>query len=336
MNLSRIRDLRLRLIHLGELPWSEDLVELFENVEDVLREHDDLDQLYTEYDEAKGAQEELREAEKRVETAEARLEEYLQAEGQDPKTMVARVIRLERELRDLQTENTRLREELTKPKARRARKPKAELCPLCDHEHVPGAEHVLPPKKPDNVIRPTFGAKDPVKAYELYTKAGELDEDPKTFAEAERLYREALRLDPSLAVARTNLANIYHRRGRVETAERMYEESYRADPSEPCAIYNLGYCCMGREEWDRAAQYLREALTRCNASSDATLRGDTLYNLAVCLDSLGKVDEARQVWKDTAKAMSPDSEWTGRVQARLTELGIAKPKFAVIRGEKRS
>ena len=50
-------------------------------------------------------------------------------------------------------------------------------------------------------------------AYDLYVRASALDEDPATFDEAEALYGRAIELDPSLAIAYTNLGNIRFRRG---------------------------------------------------------------------------------------------------------------------------
>src|SRR5262249_26014794 len=45
-------------------------------------------------------------------------------------------------------------------------------------------------------------------AFELYTRASALDENPATFEEAEGLYRRAIELDPQLGIAYTNLGNI--------------------------------------------------------------------------------------------------------------------------------
>ena len=44
-------------------------------------------------------------------------------------------------------------------------------------------------------------------AFEMYKRASELDEDPRTMEEAQKLYRQAIETDPLLAIAYTNLGN---------------------------------------------------------------------------------------------------------------------------------
>src|SRR3954468_1545117 len=58
------------------------------------------------------------------------------------------------------------------------------------------------------VLRPSAGRERARTAYELYLRASQLDEDPATMDDAEALYREAVALDPWLAIAYTNLGNI--------------------------------------------------------------------------------------------------------------------------------
>src|SRR6185369_12739313 len=68
------------------------------------------------------------------------------------------------------------------------------------------------------VLRPSAGRERARTAYELYLRASQLDEDPLSMDEAEALYREAVTLDPWLAIAYTNLGNIRFRRHDAEAA----------------------------------------------------------------------------------------------------------------------
>jgi len=70
-------------------------------------------------------------------------------------------------------------------------------------------------------------------AYDLYTRASALDEDPKTFDEAESALQARIHLDPSLAIAYTNLGNIRFRRGDEEGAEKLYAQALESIPSSP-------------------------------------------------------------------------------------------------------
>jgi tetratricopeptide (TPR) repeat protein len=50
---------------------------------------------------------------------------------------------------------------------------------------------------------------------------------------AEREYRIAVRLDPSFAAARYNLALLYYFTGRLDESRREYEKAVELEPSEP-------------------------------------------------------------------------------------------------------
>ena len=98
------------------------------------------------------------------------------------------------------------------------------------------------------VLRPSAGRERARTAYELYLRASQLDEDPATMDEAERLYNEAIGLDPWLAIAYTNLGNIRFRRHDAEGAETLYRRALEIDARQPEAQYNLGYVMLERGE----------------------------------------------------------------------------------------
>jgi cytochrome c-type biogenesis protein CcmH/NrfG len=52
------------------------------------------------------------------------------------------------------------------------------------------------------------------------------------YADAEAAYREAIRLDPLRAAARTRLGHVLHKTKRLAKAEAAYREAIRLDPDD--------------------------------------------------------------------------------------------------------
>lgn len=73
----------------------------------------------------------------------------------------------------------------------------------------------------------------------LLVNRGNLELARKRVTEAERSFREALALDPSLLGARANLASTLAQVGRVAEAESLYEEVLRVDPDDDSTRMNL-------------------------------------------------------------------------------------------------
>ncbi len=128
-------------------------------------------------------------------------------------------------------------------------------------------------------------------AYDLYSKASTLDEDPATFEEAEDLYRRAIDLDPHLAIAYTNLGNIRFRRGDEPGAEELYRKALEIDDRQPEAHYNLGYVLLEKGDARRSVPCFQRAL-------DADPRfADAHFNLAMAYEQLGERAKARPHWR---------------------------------------
>lgn len=153
------------------------------------------------------------------------------------------------------------------------------------------------------VLRPETEQARARTAYDLYTKASALDEDPATYDEAESLYRRATELDPQLAIAYTNLGNIRFRRGDDVGAEQLYLRALQVDPSQPEAHYNLGYVMLERGDAARAVSYFEMAIAR-----DARF-GDAHFNLAMALEQLGDRGRARTHWKRYIE-LEPEGTWS--------------------------
>ena len=139
-------------------------------------------------------------------------------------------------------------------------------------------------------------------AYDLYSKASTLDEDPTTFEQAEELYQRAIELDPQLAIAYTNLGNIRFRRGDEKGAEDMYRRALEVDDRQPEAHYNLGYVLLERGDAKRSVPFFQRALDADPRFSDAH------FNLAMAYEQIAERGKARAHWKRYLE-IEPTGTW---------------------------
>jgi tetratricopeptide (TPR) repeat protein len=139
-------------------------------------------------------------------------------------------------------------------------------------------------------------------AYEFYLEGCRLDEDETTFERAEEAYRNAVRLDPSLANAFTNLGNLRYRRGFPEEAEHLYVQALEVDSGQPEASYNLGFLAYERGEVEEAAERFARALDQDPAFADAH------FNLAMALEELHRHSSARPHWESYLE-LEPSGPW---------------------------
>ena len=153
------------------------------------------------------------------------------------------------------------------------------------------------------VLRPSAGRERARTAYELYLRASQLDEDPATMEEAERLYREAVGLDPWLAIAYTNLGNIRFRRQDADAAEQLYKKALEIDARQPEAQYNLGYVTLERGNPEGSIPLFLGAI-----QSDPKF-ADAYFNLAMAYEQVGESQKARPHWKNYIQ-LEPTGTWT--------------------------
>jgi tetratricopeptide (TPR) repeat protein len=160
------------------------------------------------------------------------------------------------------------------------------------------------------VLRPETSPARARTAYELYVQASALDEDPATFDQAEDLYGRAIRLDPSLAIAYTNLGNIRFRRGDEPRAEELYRRAIEVDPHQPEAHYNLGYVMLERGDARGATAYFERALEGDPRFADAH------FNLAMAWEQLGERNRARPHWRKYLD-LEPTGTWADVAREHL-------------------
>jgi tetratricopeptide (TPR) repeat protein len=165
----------------------------------------------------------------------------------------------------------------------------------------------------DDVVRILRPENSPARvrtAYDLYVEASTLDEDPATYEKAEALYTRAIGLDPSLAIAYTNLGNIHFRRGDEPGAEQLYRRALEIDPDQPEAHYNLGYVLLERGEAKASTAYFERALLGDPRFSDAH------FNLAMAWEQLGERARARPHWKHYLE-LEPSGAWANIAREHL-------------------
>jgi tetratricopeptide (TPR) repeat protein len=141
-------------------------------------------------------------------------------------------------------------------------------------------------------------------AAEGYFRAGSaLDEgDEARLDEAAAAYRKALELDPYLAAALINLANIHYSRDELAEAQALYERAIGLESDFFEAHFNLGniYHDLGR--FSEAQECYREAL-RLNP-----FYADTHFYLAVTFEKMGLSKDARPHWR-AYQQLAPKGEW---------------------------
>jgi tetratricopeptide (TPR) repeat protein len=160
------------------------------------------------------------------------------------------------------------------------------------------------------VLRPETSPTRARTAYDLYVEASTLDEDPATYDQAEELYGRAIRLDPWLAIAYTNLGNIRFRRGDEAGAEALYKRAIDVDPRQPEAHYNLGYVMLERGDARGATSYFERALEGDPRFADAH------FNLAMAWEQVGERSRARPHWKKYLD-LEPRGTWADVARQHL-------------------
>jgi tetratricopeptide (TPR) repeat protein len=160
------------------------------------------------------------------------------------------------------------------------------------------------------VLRPETSTGKARTAYDLYTQASTLDEDPATYDDAESLYTRALALDPTLSIAHTNLGNIRFRRGDEAGAVEQYEKALAIDAEQPEAHYNLGYVMLERGKPERAISHFERATVSDPRFSDAH------FNLAMALEQTGDKVRARPHWKRYLE-LEPSGTWADIARQHL-------------------
>ena len=129
-------------------------------------------------------------------------------------------------------------------------------------------------------------------------------------AEAEKLYRRILSLDPRHTDALHLLGVIAYQKGNLELAVARYEQTLAIKPDSPKALYNLGVALQAQGKLDEAIARYEQALAIKPKNTEA------LSNLGIALQDQGRLDEAIARYEQ-ALAIKPD------FPKALLNLGVA-------------
>jgi tetratricopeptide (TPR) repeat protein len=156
----------------------------------------------------------------------------------------------------------------------------------------------------DNLTKPNR------TAYDYYLEGCRFDQDERTFDNAEKAYRRAIELDPSLGNAFTNLGNLLFRRDKRDTAEIMFRRALQVDSEQPEAFYNLGFLMYDRGDINEALENFSRAVQSSPSFADAH------FNLAMVLEELDRPQEARSHWETYLK-LDPTGSWAEIARTHL-------------------
>ena len=119
--------------------------------------------------------------------------------------------------------------------------------------------------------------------------------------EAERLYREILKIEPTLFEIHNNLGVISCKTNRPEEAEASYKKAIELNPSYAAAYFNLGDLLSGLKRFDEAKIKYKIAIKLKPNFIEAH------NNLGNIQKELGKLDEAENSYKKAIE-FKPDYE----------------------------
>lgn len=147
-------------------------------------------------------------------------------------------------------------------------------------------------------------------AYDAYLEGCKLDEEEHTWPAAEAAYRRAVKLDPTLANAWTNLGNLRYRRTDAAEAQACYRAALRADRDQPEAHYNLGFLLFEEGHLEGAITHFQSAVDQDPAFADAH------FNLALALEEASDGLQARRHWAMYLQ-LDPSGPWADVARAHL-------------------
>lgn len=135
-------------------------------------------------------------------------------------------------------------------------------------------------------------------------------EERDAFPQAERLYRKAIKADPSDATAAFNLANMLRGLERRVEAEALYRSALQSEPKLAEGWYNLADILDEQGRPDEAIEALQRALAIDGDYADA------IFNLALLLQRAARPTEAGFYWRRYLK-LDESSAWATRARKAL-------------------
>jgi hypothetical protein len=159
----------------------------------------------------------------------------------------------------------------------------------------------------------------PVRSAQPWFEAAlSLDDDPRSCADAVKLYRRVLQIEPDWVEARVNLAVAQYRLGDIDEAVRALKDALNWDPAHPIAHFNLGCLLDERGAPDDALGHFQSAIESMPAHADAH------FNLAALYEKKGRSDLAVEHWRAYLR-LEPSEEGARYARARLDAIPGGSP-----------
>jgi len=125
-------------------------------------------------------------------------------------------------------------------------------------------------------------------------------------------YRKAAKLAPRNAVLRYALGDAFRARGKYEQAIGAYEDALKIDGKLVQAHFRLGYCWAALQDFGKAAAATQKYLE--SEPDDIA----ALNNLAMYLEKLNRMDEAKAIWQKIQNLPSASDVHRTRAAAHLS------------------
>ncbi len=136
--------------------------------------------------------------------------------------------------------------------------------------------------------------------------------------EAEKTLRQAIHLDPTLAGARINLAELYRATGEGEKSEQTYAEAVATDPDRADLRYGHGLSLVRQKAMEEAIEELNAAVRLDPVNSRYRTTA------AIALDSVGRTEQAFALFDAAALSGATDASLLGTA----IQIGLKLRRYA--------
>ncbi|MDM9385062.1 tetratricopeptide repeat protein [Chlorogloeopsis sp. ULAP01] len=147
----------------------------------------------------------------------------------------------------------------------------------------------------------------------------------KNLQGAESAFRQALQLDPNIALAHNYLGNIMLEQNRLEAAVQEYAEAIRLNPNVGDTHYNLGLALHKQGQSEAAITAYRQALVINPTMASAQ------YNLGLALYQKGRAGDAIAAYQQAVNLDSTNADAYFNLAIVLQEQGQMEEAIAAYR-----
>lgn len=184
------------------------------------------------------------------------------------------------------------------------------------------SENLVPAiwERQDYTIGQTADARQAETHYQLGVELQQSGRVTEAIAE----YRQAIRLNPKLGVARINLGAALATQGQFDAAIEVYAEAVRLQPELPEAYYNWGNALIALERVSEAISKYREAIRLQPDYANA------YYNLGNALAMQERSEEAIAAWRQAITINPELAEAHGNLGLALYRQGRREEAVAAL------